>query len=79
MIIHETKEILEAAEHSHYSQPTGKAQQDLRVIFSPCEAEDAGGLTPGKDDNEAGRKNNRKDAVVFKLVDYISALLPAQA
>jgi len=37
----------------------------------PCKAEDAAGLAPFKDDNEARRKIDRTDAMVFKLVDYI--------
>ena len=34
-------------------------------------AEDAGGLTPAKDDNAAARKTDRKDWTVLKLIDYI--------
>ena len=34
-------------------------------------AEDAGGLTPAKDDNAARRKIDRKDNSIFRLVDYI--------
>ena len=33
-------------------------------------AEDAGGLTPAKDDNAAARKTDRKDWTVLKLIDY---------
>ena len=33
-------------------------------------AEDAGGLTPAKDDNAARRKIDRKDNSIFRLVDY---------
>ena len=33
-----------------------------RDIFSSCKAEDESGLTPGEDDNAAGRKKNRPDA-----------------
>jgi len=33
-----------------------------RGIFSSCKAEDESGLTPGEDDNAAGRKKNRPDA-----------------
>jgi len=32
-----------------------------RGIFSLCKAEDESGLTPGEDDNAAGRKKNRPD------------------
>jgi len=41
-----------------------KAQQDLRDYFTSRKAEDAGGLTPGKDDNAVGRKIGRKDIAV---------------
>jgi len=34
------------------------------------EAEDAGGLTPGKDDNETGRKADRKDVAVLCEFNY---------
>ena len=42
----------------------------MRGYFSRCKAEDAGGLTPGKDDNAAARKIDRKHEFIFKLVDY---------
>lgn len=35
-----------------------------------CEAEDAGGLSPGKDDNEVRRKIDRKDVLVLEWFDY---------
>jgi len=47
-----------------------KAQQDLRGYFAHCEAEDAGGLTPVKDDNEARRKADRKDAAILRRFKY---------
>ncbi|MCL2857527.1 MAG: hypothetical protein FWE19_07430 [Oscillospiraceae bacterium] len=34
-------------------------------------ADDAGGLAPGKEKNEAQRKKYRKDWVIFKFVSYI--------
>jgi len=42
----------------------------LRGYFVLCKAEDAGGLTPTKDDNEAGRKIDRKDGAIFLEFDY---------
>lgn len=45
-----------------------KLDEDLRADFSSGEAEDAGGLTPAKDDNEAWRKICRKDCRI--LVAY---------
>jgi len=36
----------------------------LRGYFVTGKAEDAGGLTPTKDDNEAGRKIDRKDGAI---------------
>jgi len=47
-----------------------KALQDLRGCFVSSEAEDAGGLTPGKDDNEAGRKADRKDVALSCEFNY---------
>jgi hypothetical protein len=35
-------------------------------------AEDTGSLTPGKDDNVANRKIDRKDVAHFNFMDYIS-------
>jgi len=37
-----------------------KGRKDLRGIIAPDKAEDAGGLTPGKDDNAVWRNNTRK-------------------
>ena len=37
------------------------------------EAEDAGGLTPGKDDNEAARYFLRRTLLILRCVDYISS------
>ena len=37
-------------------------------------AEDAGGLTPAKDDNAALRYFNRRTLPIFKCVDYIDRL-----
>ena len=34
-------------------------------------ADDAGGLTPTKEENAARRKKDRKDTVVFKWFNYI--------
>ena len=34
-------------------------------------ADDAGGLSPGKDNNVAKQKIDRKDETVFKWLDYI--------
>ena len=37
-----------------------KGRKDLRGIIVPDKAEDAGGLTPGKDDNAVWRNKTRK-------------------
>ena len=37
-----------------------------------CKAEDAGGLSPAKDDNTAGQKIDRKDGPLFMWFDYIT-------
>jgi len=37
-----------------------KGRKDLRGIIVPDKAEDAGGLTPGKDDNVVWRNKTRK-------------------
>jgi len=42
----------------------------LRRFFPLCKAEDAVGLAPYKDDNEAQRKKDRKDGMIFKSVSY---------
>jgi len=42
-----------------------KSRQDLRGYFETGKAEDAGGLTSTKDDNEVGRKIGRKDGAIF--------------
>jgi len=46
-------------------------RNDCEDIFSRCKAEDAGGLAPGKDDNVAARKIDRKHEFIFELVNYI--------
>ena len=43
------------------------------------EAEDAGGLTPVKDDNEAWRKSARKDCRILIEEQYDTELLPRGA
>ena len=35
-----------------------------------CKAEDAGGLTPAKDDNAAPYHFDRRSLLIFKCVDY---------
>ena len=42
----------------------------LRGLFSQGKADDAGVLSPGKEENEALRKKDCKDWTGFKLVDY---------
>ena len=37
-----------------------------------CKAEDAGGLTPAKDDNAAPYHFDRRTLPIFKCVDYIA-------
>ena len=44
--------------------------KDLRGFFSPGKADDAGGLTPVKEENAVRWKKARKDWSVFKFVDY---------
>jgi len=44
----------------------------LRGYFSRCKADDEGRLPPGKEDNAAARKIDRKGGVVLELIDYIS-------
>ena len=39
-------------------------------------AEDAGGLTPAKDDNAAPYHFDRRSLPIFKCVDYICRLSP---
>ena len=60
---------------SRYSRLTLKVTKDLRGCFLCSKAEDAGELTPAKDDNAAARKTDRKDWTVLKLIDYIFQLL----
>ncbi len=43
------------------------------------EAEDAGGLSPVKDDNEAAAHFNRRTLPFFKRVDYKSNCAPAKS
>ena len=40
-------------------------------FFSPGKEEDESGLTPGEDDDAAGRKKDRKDWTVIRFVDDI--------
>ena len=47
-----------------------KRCKDLRGSFSPDKAEDAGGLTPTKDDNAVWRKTGRKNCIGFMEVQY---------
>ena len=47
-----------------------KSRQDLRGYFAVGKAEDAGGLTPTKDDNEAGYKIDRKGGAISWKFDY---------
>ncbi|MCL2588596.1 MAG: hypothetical protein FWD84_04210 [Oscillospiraceae bacterium] len=47
-----------------------KEFSDLQGYLLSHKAEDAGGLTPGKDDNAVGREIERKDETLFKFVDY---------
>jgi len=54
-----------------YSQSSSKSPQDLRRYFLSCKAEDAGGLTPAKDDNAARQKIDRKDKAILSLTDYL--------
>ena len=42
----------------------------MRGYFAPRKAEDAGGLAPSKDDNEAGGEIDRKDVAVSCEFDY---------
>jgi len=44
----------------------------VRGYFLFRKAEDAGGLAPGKDDNEVEREIDRTDESVFKWFDYIA-------
>ena len=43
----------------------------LRGFFSWDKTDDAGVLSPGKEENEVLRKKDRKDGPIFKFVDYI--------
>jgi len=52
--------------------PLEKRPKDLRGFFLPDKADDAGVLSPGKEDNAVRRKKNRKDWTVFKWRDYIA-------
>jgi len=45
--------------------------QTFRGYFLFRKADDAGGLSPGKDNNVAKQKIDRKDETVFKWLDYI--------
>ena len=38
--------------------------------FLSAEADDEGGLSPGEEENESGRKIECKDAAIFKWNDY---------
>ena len=44
----------------------------LRGFFAWGKADDAGVLSPGKEENVATRKKDRKDWTVFKFGGYIS-------
>jgi hypothetical protein len=37
----------------------------LRGFFSPCKADDDGGLTPTEEDNAAGRKKDRRAEMIL--------------
>ena len=53
-----------------------KQHKDLQGSFSPGKAEDAGGLSPAKDDNAAWRKTDRKDCIGLMEVQYQSCYPP---
>jgi len=46
--------------YNDYTNLLLKGRKDLRGIIVPNKAEDAGGLTPGKDDNAVWRNKTRK-------------------
>ena len=47
-----------------------KTYKDLRGVFPSGKAEDAGGLSPTKDDNVAWRKNGRKECTLLTKGQY---------
>ena len=46
----------------------------MRGFFSWRKADDAGVLSPGKKDNAAPQKKDRKDKCIFELINYIVTL-----
>ena len=56
-----------------------KLDKELRGWFVPVEAEDAGGLSPAKDDNEGWRKSDRKDCRIFMRVSYYMTFASTRA
>jgi len=51
----------------------------LRGFFSPSKADDAGGLTPVKEENAARRKKDRNDLLFFMSFNYITHERPPDA